>query len=372
MDASYKADKQKVDDKPIRFALVGGGWRAEFYLRIAQALPAHFQVTAVQVRDANKREAFGARWPVRAVGDLDELLATEPDYVVASVPWPAMPVLLRELATRGVAALAETPPAPDLAGLISLYNDTRGARIQVAEQFHLQPHHAARLSVAASGKLGRISQAQISVAHGYHGLSLIRKFLKIGAENATITARQWESPLVAGPNREGAPQSEKVIRATQTLAHFDFGDRQGIYDFSGEQYFSWIRAPRLLVRGERGEISNDEVRYLHDFQTPISTQLVRRDLGQQGNLEGFSHQGILMGEKWIYRVPFPSARLSDEEIAIATCLLKMSQYVGGAPAFYSLAQASQDHYLGLMLELAVKTNGPVETSNQAWSEDLMD
>ena len=61
--------------------------------------------------------------------------------------------------------LAETPPAPDLKGLIQLSKDLPGnARVQVAEQYPFQPLHAARLALARSGKLGEITQAQISVA----------------------------------------------------------------------------------------------------------------------------------------------------------------------------------------------------------------
>ena len=55
--------------------------------------------------------------------------------------------------------------------------------MQVAEQYAFQPLHAARLAFIRAGKLGEISQVQVSVAHGYHGISLIRKFLGIGYEN---------------------------------------------------------------------------------------------------------------------------------------------------------------------------------------------
>ena len=62
--------------------------------------------------------------------------------------------------------------------------------------------------------------------------------------------------------------------------------------------------------------------------------------------------------------------LSDDEIAVATCLQKMAEYVDGGPHFCSLAQASQDHYLGLMMEQAIATQQPVETQSQVWSQFL--
>ena len=77
------------------------------------------------------------------------------------------------------------------------------AQVQVAERcpVSLQPFHAAQLALARSGNLGKISQAQVSAAHGYHGISLIRKFLNAGQENATIRAFKFRSPLVDGPDR---------------------------------------------------------------------------------------------------------------------------------------------------------------------------
>ncbi len=45
---------------PIRFAIVGGGWRAGFFLRIAQALPSRFEVTAF-IRKRKPRAPDGPR-----------------------------------------------------------------------------------------------------------------------------------------------------------------------------------------------------------------------------------------------------------------------------------------------------------------------
>ena len=37
--------------KTIHYALVGGGWRAEFYLRIARELPERFVIDGLVVRN---------------------------------------------------------------------------------------------------------------------------------------------------------------------------------------------------------------------------------------------------------------------------------------------------------------------------------
>ena len=48
----------------IRFGLIGSGWRAEFYIRIAKALPEMFDLAAVMIRSKEKGEAFSAKFGV--------------------------------------------------------------------------------------------------------------------------------------------------------------------------------------------------------------------------------------------------------------------------------------------------------------------
>ncbi len=349
-----------------RFAIIGGGWRAEFYLRVAAALPERFEVSGLFTRDGERRAALASAFPVAACATLDDLLATDPPFVVVATPWPVTAELLDELTGRRVPALAETPPAPDLEGLRALAPLASVGRIQVAEQYQYQPLHAARLAVARSGKLGHISQARVSAAHGYHGVDLIRRFLELDREPLTITAHRFVSPIVASPDRAGPPAEERIVESDQVLAFIDAGDRLGIYDFSPDQYFSWIRASRVLVRGDRGEINGKSVRTLLDHRTPAIGELIRQDAGHDGNLEGYHHKGITLGDEWVYRNPFVPARLSDDEIAVATCLAGMRDWLDGGPDVCSLADAAQDHYLGLCIDLAARTGEPVRTTGHVW------
>jgi predicted dehydrogenase len=353
--------------RPITFGIVGAGWRAEFYFRIARALPDRFRIAGCLARTEAARARIKAEWNIRVVGTLDELLQEHLDFVVTSVPWVASPPLLIELATRGVPVLAETPPAPDLEGLIQLRKDLpKNARIQVAEQYPFQPLHAARLALARSGKLGEVHQAQVSVAHGYHGIALIRRFLEAGYSNAAIQAFEFGSPLIAGPNRTGPPPEERRVESAQLVAHLHFGHKLGIFDFTADQYFSWIRSQRLLIRGERGEINNLDASYLADFRTPMTIRFERQDAGESGNLEGYYHKGYTAGGNWLYQNPFIPGRLADDEIAVATCLHLMAHYLQTGESFYDLSEASQDHYLGLMIGEAARTGQRLETSSQIW------
>jgi predicted dehydrogenase len=144
--------------KPITFGLIGGGWRAEFYFRIARALPERFRIAGCVAKTPATRARIQAAWNLRVFDDPETLLMERPEFVVTSVPRAASGPLLVELASQNMPVLAETPPASDLEGLNELWKRLpRNARVQVAEQYAFQPLHAARLAFAHSGRLGAIS-----------------------------------------------------------------------------------------------------------------------------------------------------------------------------------------------------------------------
>ncbi|HEY5467393.1 MAG TPA: hypothetical protein VIL27_10220 [Clostridia bacterium] len=47
----------------------------------------------------------------------------------------------------------------------------------------------------------------------------------------------------------------------------------------------------------------------------------------------------------------------------------MDAYVHGGSSFYSLAEASQDHYLALMVDRAGKNKETIETQTQPWAQN---
>ncbi len=351
----------------IRFGVVGSGWRTLFYLRVARARPDLFEVAGVVSRTAERAAAVTREWGIPGLTSLDALLAARPEYVVTSVPWEANPGLLRTLAERGMPALSETPPAPDLSALVALDADlTRlRANVQVAEEYHLRPMHAAQLAVAAGGKLGRITHAQVSIGHGYHGLSLIRRFLGIRGEACRIVGRTFRAPIVAGGGRTGLPASETVRESAQDVVLLDFGGRSAVFDFTGDQYMGLIRDGRVLARGERGELAGDRVTWLRDAATPITLTLVRH---HQDLLTGVALRGIQAGEDWVYRNPLEGAALTDDEVAVGDCMLRMAQSVRTGTSFYPWREGMQDHYLYLRMQEALKTGAEVAAPPQPFSD----
>lgn len=355
----------------IRFGLIGAGGRADFFLRIARQLPKHFEVVCIQVRDPVKGQAYADRWQLPVVNSVPELLEREEvEFVLVSVSQPAAAEVIEVVALADMPVLTETPPGQTVAELERLTALTRnGAHIQVAEQYQFQPLHAARIALAHDGRLGDLTQAQVSAAHGYHGISLIRLMLGVGFEDATVHAFGLESRLLASRRRTGSPPPDQVEASHQILALFEFDSGQsGLFDFTWDQYWSWVRAPRILIRGTRGEIVQDRITWLRDTQTPLSLPLERVDGGQLGNLEGYHHHGIRVGEEWVYRNPTLPARLSDDEIAAADCLLCMGANARAGGRFYDLAQGAQDQYLTLLMEESMRTGEAVRSSPQAWAD----
>jgi len=355
----------------IKFGIVGSGWRAGCYLATASLLGDACVVAGIAGRNSGTAESLAARWKVPAFSSAAELVASaDPDFVLVTVQGEAMAAVLVDLMGLDVPLLAETPPASSIEGLERLWNETerRKARIQVAEQYWLQPMQQARLAAVSAGLIGAPSYAQVSVNHGYHNVSLIRRYLGIGFENARISATGFSAFVTEGPGRGGPPTEERIAPVEHVIGLFDFGEKgRGLFDFEQNQHRSWIRSGRVVVRGERGEIADSRIAYLEDFRSPVSDGLERVQAGGDGNFEGYYLKGVALGDRWLYRNPFAFARLSDEEISQAACLAAMGEYVRTGESFYPLAEAAQDQYLAIMLRKAVELGAPVVTESRAWT-----
>ncbi|HEY1484875.1 MAG TPA: Gfo/Idh/MocA family oxidoreductase [Micromonosporaceae bacterium] len=184
-------------DRPVKFGIIGSGWRSEFIVRIARAVPQRLAVTGIVTRTAARADEIAAAWGVAAHTSLDDLLsASAPDFVVVSVPWDASPDAIRAAVARRVPVLAETPPAPDADGLRRLWSDVGASGlVQVAEQYLLMPGHAARRAAVDHGVIGTPTSVQVSSTHLYHAVSLIRGLLGVTVEPATVDARSFTAPL---------------------------------------------------------------------------------------------------------------------------------------------------------------------------------
>ena len=200
----------------------------------------------------------------------------------------------------------------------------------------------------------------------YHAMSIFRKWMNLGFENCRIKGSSFKIPVTKTRSRQGWDTSGEVKESVRNRAEliFDSG-KMAFYDFDSENYFSPIRSRRWNVQGTRGEIQNMSVCYLDKDNRPITESFSRVDDGIY-DIDGWSHLCITFGGQRIYENPFAKARLNDDEIAIATVLMKMKNYVEKGEEFYPLREALQDAYLTYALEEAISTGEEMITKTQIW------
>ncbi|HEY3605953.1 MAG TPA: Gfo/Idh/MocA family oxidoreductase [Pseudonocardiaceae bacterium] len=344
------------------FAIVGSGWRAEYFWRIAAALDG---LTCVGVVSRGPKDL-----PVPVHLSLDECLtAAKPDFVVTAVPWGVTPSLVVELVRRGVPVLAETPPAPDVDGLRELWRQVGDSRlVQIAEQYSRMPAHAARIALVRSGVIGNPTRVDVSSTHQYHAVSLIRTLLGVGRGPAQVRAVRTTAPLADPLTRDGWADPVEIRQATTTIATIEFRNGGfGLYDFTDNQWHNQLLTRRLLVRGTTGELRDQEVVRLAADRTIVRSTIVRRQTGYDLDLDGFETDHLTFGSDVLYRNPYQGRRWNDEEIAIATLLQDTAAWVSDdGPEPYPLADGIQDHRIALAIEEAADRGTTASVADEPW------
>jgi predicted dehydrogenase len=359
-------------EDPVPFAVVGTGWRAEFFVRLARLRPDLLDVVGVVARRPERATEVAAAWAVPTFGTVEELLdRTGPAFVITSLPWEANPGAIRQLVEAGVAVLSETPPAPDRSGLAELWSAVGpGGRVQVAEQYPRMPLHLARLAAVRQGRIGTPTSVQVSSTHQYHAMALIRAFLAVAPGTpATVRASAFSAPLVNPMARDGWTGDAEPHSAETVLATVDFGAAgMGLYDFTDNQWHNRLRSRRLVVRGSHGEIVDDVVTGWAGPDRILRSPLLRRQSGYDLDLEGYDSETIVLDGETLWQNPFLGLRLADEEIAILSMLVAMAGWCQGAgPAPYPLTEACEDHALALAVDESLATGRPVELEPGPWA-----
>ncbi len=356
---------------PARIGVVGTGWRAEFFLRLAAMLPDQLTLVGVTTRRPEAAAEVSRRWGVPTYPTATELVrAQSPDLALSVVTPDANAEVVTDLVGAGAKVLCETPPAPDATGMHRLW-EAVGHRdaVQVAEQYLLLPGHAARLELVRRGAIGEVSSVHVSSTHGYHAVSMMRGLLDAGDGPATVSAVRHTGPLVDPLTRDGWTDDDTAKPAGTVLATIDFGDgRSGLYDFTDNQWHNQLRLRRILVRGSHGEICDNDVVRLTAPRTILRSRLVRSQLGQDLNLDGHDTEHVSFDGQVLWRNPFLGLRLMDEEIAIGAILTAAAAWARDeGPAPYPLARGCQDHLVGLAIDEAVRTGARVRTDPGPWA-----
>ena len=318
----------------INFVVIGGGWRAEFYIRIAKALPGIFNLSGVCVRNPKRAEYISQKYNVKISGTIDELLKEPFDFVVNCINKEDITELSLKLAEKGYYVLSETPVTKDMC------TDCLCDKIQVAEHFHLKGTYQALKKIIDSKIIGDVNYINISTCHDYHAMSLIKYLLDDYEKPQLLYGSTIDDKMLKTNGREGVLPEKKILDTEQQIKIYKFKKATVVYDYNKEQYFSPIRKDRILIRGTNGEIENNNVRYFNSDKEFVSEDI---KTVMSGLLDGFYFDKIIFNGNVVFDYPFKQARLSEEEIAIAHCLVKMKEYTDTGKEFYSFKKAFEDY-----------------------------
>lgn len=364
--------------KPLSLVVIGSGWRAMFYVRIAKRYPELFTLNYLLCRTEEKAERIRREQEIPVTISPQECEAARPDFVVVAVDKASKFQVMKEWLKKGFAVLAETPAALTEGELEELWElCQKGARLQIAEQYIRYPLIAAGLKAVKQGLLGEPHAVELSLAHDFHAVSLIRHMLNCGFDNRAIqevgmpalqlSGKQYTFPVTEtdsryGPITDGSIKERKRTRITMEFA----GGKTAFYDFDGVQYHSFIRARHINVQGVRGEWNDTFLRYVDDSNQPVRTQLTPWLDPAYAALVTEEVQE----ESQIWK---PEVHMEEwqDEYAIAAMMLDMRKFLDNGQESYPLAEALEDTYIWLLMEKALENPGQVITSKQhSWQKGM--
>lgn len=357
------------------FIIIGSGWRSLYYVRIAKAMPDILRLDAMYCRIQEKADKMAEEFSIHTTTSIEECVGYKPDFAVVAVNKTSICDVSIEWMDRGITVLSETPAALDMDSLKKLYryhmsDDKTDKKQVVAEQYREYPYNKARINLVNSGVLGDISCLNISIAHEYHGFSLIRAYLGIKPdENYTVSGKIYEFPTTQTLTRYDKFTDGRIAPKKRCVAVFEFDSgKVAWYDFDSEQYRSPIRKNMIKVQGVRGELINNELYYLDENNVgrkeTIVTDINKVMTGNGNpNLAQVNEiKKIAFGDKILYEPVWGLRGLSEDETAIATLMCKTAEYSRGqALPPYSLENALADAYASILLDEAVRTSNKVSS-----------
>ncbi len=364
--------------RKMRFLVVGSGWRSLYYVRIAKALPERFELCAVLCRTDEKAEKIRAAHGVYATASVEECRKMQPDFVAVAVNKAAIAEVSCTWMSYGFTVLCETPAALDIDTLHRLWElHDEGKKLLVAEQYTRYPVYGAMLKAlygVPEFSIGQPYNAVVSLAHDYHGASLIRAFLKTGMQPFTVRGRTYSYPTMETLNRYERFTDGRIQDKNRTRATFEFEDgKAAFYDFNSEQYRSPIRHNYIHVQGVRGELQNRDLYYMDACNIPQHEQIeVMSHTVTTSDENPNLHQveevlGITCGGRLMYAPPFGTCGLSEDETAVALAMEDAFAYANGIKEpDYPLCEALQDAYMAILMQEACKTGQTVSSEPQPW------
>lgn len=346
-----------------RFVIIGSGWRAMYYVRIAKALPEKFELCGMLCRTTEKAEKIATENNIHTTISVEECMAYQPDFVVVAVNKTSIYEVSKEWMEKGFTVLCETPPSLKLEELQDLWEmHEQGAKLQVAEQYAHYPVYKAKLDILDKKIVGDPYNITISAMHDYHAVSMIRKILHTEFEHVTIYGKKHTFPVTETLTRYEKLFDGRVAEKQRDRLTFEFENgKMAFYDFSSIQYRSTIRSIYMNVQGSRGEMINDTFRYLDSENLPHMAEIEINPF-ESGQIERIDFE-----KDTIYQCPYSDCGLSEDETAIAALMSGMKEYNQTGKEVYPLADALQDAYLTILMQQALEhPNQEISSQLQKW------
>lgn len=362
-----------------RFIIVGSGWRSLFYVRIAKALSEVFELSAMLCRTEEKAERMSRENEIYTTTSIEECKKMNPDFVVVAVNKNAIAAVSKEWMDYGFTVLCETPAAQDIAALNELWEaHVAGKRLVVAEQYKYDAFYQSQLKLLAKGRIGEPSFLHISLAHEYHGASLMRAYLKEAyGTGFTVEAKAYAFPTIETLNRYEKFTDGRMAKKNRVVATYEFSDgKVAVYEFDSEQYRSPIRNNYVKVQGVRGEMKDESFYWLDEKNEPVKAKLIalnrpfNRDSDNPNLKSDYECRQIKLvyedgQEEVVYDTPFIGCDVSSEESAMATLMIQAAQY-DEKLAEIELRNALQDAYMAILMKQAIETGETVASQVQIW------
>ncbi len=337
-----------------KIVLIGFGYRANYFYRITKYIE-EFEIVAIVVRNEDKAKIINADTNIYTTTNLDEALAIEHDYSILAVTKENAKSMLEVLMSKNEKVLCETPPANSITELEELYDLYKkyNGKIQVSEQYPFWSIYTSYFEIIEQRIIGDPTFLRLSKVHGYHGACILRRLLNIKYNDFTITGKAFDLEVTRTSERSGLYYDGKTKNIKREVLNIEFDNgKVCLWDFTSELYFSHFLSQNVEITGNRGQILNETVKYLNKDNVPVTSALNRFDRGVYQNRE-WSHEAITFENKVLFRTPFDSARLNDDELAIATCMRKMKEFCDTGSQFYKFEDALHDTYMSLLMDEAL-------------------
>ncbi len=348
----------------LSYIIVGSGYRAEYFGRIAKAHPDIFRALFL-CRSREKADKMTADTGIPATTDEKECALFRPDLAVIAVDKAHVAQAAEEWIDKGLPVVTETPVGETTDQLFRIWELAKqGAKIVCSEQYQRQPVLMNGLSAIRAGLIGEPSSVYISLVHEYHAASLIRRSLLLKpGEGFTVRAMNQKSRAVKTDSRASAFWDGEETEVSRDVALVTFASGKfAIYDFDSIQYRSFIRSRHLSVRGSRGELSDNYISCLDAAGVP---QKIYLNADIPAGYRALDTQALR--DRRRSAVSEMNCDTAQDEFAVASILLDMGKYIAGGEPPYPLSEALEDAYFAIKLkEALLSPHAPAVSEPMPW------